>query len=577
MARITWDGRALEIEAGGNLLTGALDAGIFVPHLCFHPGLSTPAHCRLCAIEVRDADGDGWQLTTACDASVIDGMVVRTRSQAVEQARAAALEFQLVRHPLACPGCDKSGECELQEFSLAYGRDRGPYALPEKDSHPVRDLGDHVAIDADKCIRCTRCVRFCQEVTGTEELSMFDRGHRVEVDTFAGGRLDNPMSANTVDLCPAGALIDTRFRLQPAWRLRGVDSICAGCSTGCNIRIDVADGQVRRLKPRVNMSVNAYWMCDDGRHGWHYVHSPERLTRPLLGTEQTAADNAVSWDEACSAVHSAFTECRSQGQQIGVILGGQMTNEEAYILLRLARLWDSEWIALRPSDSGEGDISFESGFTIRADKAANSRGLRDLAAGLGGRLRGMDQMLDALHRGEVGAAFVVGGGPGVRPDEDEIRALAAAKDRLVVLDIMQDELAALAHVVLPGCSFAEKDGTATNADGHTQRLRQAVEPATACLDDIEILRRLADAFEAPEAALHGAAAVFAAIGANVVATNSFAGLTYDDLAAADADARGSAQAYGGGWSSLLQARGFLPVDDHNKLTRPSAHPPGDVD
>ena len=584
MARITWDGRALEIEDGTDLLTGALDAGIFVPHLCFHPALSAPAHCRLCAIEVRAAGGQDWLLTTACDAPATDGMAVRTRSDTVRQARAAALEFQLVRHPLACPSCDRSGECELQEFSQAYGRDRGPHTLPEavasevRNLGDVRDLGNHVAIDAGKCIRCTRCVRFCREVTGTEELALFDRADRVEVDTFAGSRLDNPLSANTVDLCPSGALIDTRFRLQPAWRLRGADSVCAGCATGCSIRIDVDGGQVRRLKPRVNMAVNEYWMCDDGRHGWTYVNSPERLTHPVVrpgpaAPEQAAAeDAAASWDDAFDAAHAAFAACRSQGQQVGVILGGQMTNEEAYLSIRLARTWDSEWIALRPSTRGEGDITFKSGFTIRADKAANRRGIVELAAGLGTRLRDLDQLLEAVHRGEVAAAFVVGGGPEVRPDDDEIRALAAIAGKVVVLDIMQDEVAALARVVLPGGAFAEKDGTLTNVDGLTQRLRRAAEPVSGSLDDLEILRRLAARFAAPEAALQGAEAVFAAMGENVASSSAFAGLTYERLAAAESATRSSAQAYGGGWSSLLQARGFIPVADHNKRVPTSSSP-----
>ena len=581
LAQITWDGRVLEVDDGGNLLTGALEAGIFVPHLCFHPALTTPAQCRLCAIEVREDDGESWRLTTACDARARQGMVVRTESETVRQARAAALQFQLARHPLECPSCDKTGECELQEFSFAYGGE-APYVLPEKSTAEVRDLGDHVAIDPGKCIHCTRCVRFCQEVTGTEELSMFDRGDRLEVATFPGSRLDNRLSGNTVDLCPAGALIDKRFRLQPAWRLRGVDSICPGCSTGCNIRVDVADEQVRRLKPRVNMDVNDYWMCDDGRHGWHYIHSPERLARPLVQGEERdlpgSGDVVASWEEACSALHAAFTECRSQGQQIGVILGGQMTNEEAYLLISLAQAWDSEWISLRDSVATEGDITFpNTGFTIRGDKAANGRGIQDVAAGLGENLRPLDQLLDAIQREVVGAAFVVGGGPGVRPGDAELRALGALGDRLAVLDIMQDELAALARVVLPGCSFAEKMGTMTNVDGRTQHLRMAVEPAPGCLSDIEVLKRVAASFEAPAAALGEAEAIFAELGRRVETSNAFSGLTYDQLPDSGTMARPATQAYGGGWSSLLQRRGFLPVEDHNKQPPIAGHRLADSD
>ena len=566
MARVTWDGRALEIEAGGNLLTGALEAGILVPHLCFHPALTTPASCRLCAIEVLDDGADDWRLTTACDAGAVEGMKVRTESSAVRQARAAAIEFQLVRHPLDCPSCDKSGECELQEFSFAYGGD-GPYALPDKGFSEVVDLGDHVAIDRSKCIQCTRCVRFCAEVTGTEELSMFDRGERLEVSTFPGARLDNELSGNTVDLCPAGALIDKQFRLQPAWQLRGTDSICNGCSAGCNIRIDVNANQVRRLKPRVNMEVNEYWMCDDGRHGWQYIHSPERLTHPLVRVD---TQPVASWQPAFNAIYAAFNQCRSQGKQIGVILGGQMTNEEAYLLIRLAHAWDSKWTTLRESVSIQGDISYKSGFTIRRDKAANRRGIEQVAAGLGKQLCGMDELIEALHQDQVGAAFVVGGGPGVRPGNAELSALEKISDRLVVLDIMQDELAALAGVVLPGCSFVEKTGTLTNVDGRTQHFSAAIEPAPGCLDDLEILQRLAARFGAAEAGLGTAEAIFADMAARLDACSELAGLTYGELPDASA-CRSSAQAYGGGWSSVLQRQGFLPVEDHNKKLRKPGH------
>jgi len=577
MARVTWDGRALEIEAGGNLLTGALEAGILVPHLCFHPALTTPASCRLCAIEVLDDGAEDWRLTTACDVGVVEGMKVRTESSAVRQARAAAIEFQLLRHPLDCPSCDKSGECELQEFSFAYGGD-GPYVLPDKGFSEVVDLGGHVAIDRGKCIQCTRCVRFCEEVTGTEELSMFDRGERLEVSTFPGARLDNQLSGNTVDLCPAGALIDKQFRLQPAWQLRGTDSICNGCSAGCNIRIDVNLNQVRRLKPRVNMAVNEYWMCDDGRHGWQYIHSPERLRHPLVRvdrTPSTAGDGhstqpVASWPSAFNVIHAAFNQCRSQGKQIGVILGGQMTNEEAYLLIRLAHAWDSKWTTLRESVSIQGDISYKSGFTIRRDKAANRRGIEQVAAGLGKQLCGMDELIEALHQDQVGAAFVVGGGPGVRPGDTELSALEKISDSVVVLDIMQDELSALAGVVLPGCSFAEKTGTLTNVDGRTQHFSTAIEPTPGCLDDLEILKRLAARFGTAEAGLGTAEAIFADMAARLDGCSELAGLTYGKLPDASA-CLGSAQAYGGGWSSVLQRQGFLPVEDHNKKLRKPDH------
>lgn len=285
------------------------------------------------------------------------------------------------------------------------------------------------------------------------------------------------------------------------------------------------------------------------------------LIQPADGVSDGVADVVASWEDACEAIHAAFTACRAREQQIGVILGGQMTNQEAHLLIRLAQGWDTEWISLRQSLATEGDMTYPSGFTIRGDKAANHRGIKEAAAELGQSLIGMDQMLEALHEGLIGAAFVVGGGPGVRPDDIELNALGVVADSLVVLDILQDELAAMARVVLPGCSFAEKAGTLTNVDGHIQRLQRAVEPAPGCLDDIEILKRLAVRFGAPDTVTEARAVLDQRQG-------------NQDASLGEA---GTAQAYGGGWSTDLQRRGFLAVDDHNKQNRLSRQRPADTD
>ena len=267
----------------------------------------------------------------ACTAMPAEGMVVETQTEVVKQSQNAVMEFLLINHPLDCPVCDQAGECDLQDYSYTYGPDRSRFH-EQKSVQPKKDIGKHVLLYSDRCIRCTRCIRFCDEVSGTSELGYFNRGVHNEVDVFPGERLDNRLSGNTVDICPVGALLDKDFLFkQRVWFLKGVDTICPGCSTGCNIRADINRERIYRLVPRENLEVNDYWMCDDGRHGWGYVHSDDRLLFPLMGGGEEP--DLVLWTAALERVAEGFEKVREAHGEgaIAGIASGHLTNEENFL------------------------------------------------------------------------------------------------------------------------------------------------------------------------------------------------------------------------------------------------------
>lgn len=559
MARIILNGREVEAEAGGNLLLAAMVHGVYIPHFCFHPALSTPAHCRLCLTQV-EVEGQK-ALTTACNAAVVDGMAVETETEAVASARADVLEFTLLNHPLDCAVCARAGECELQDYVHAYGRDRSRFD-DEKAVRGRRDLGAHVQLYAERCIHCSRCVRFCDEIAGTRELGVFQRGAQTCVDVHPKRQLNNRMSGNVTDICPVGALLDKEVNARPpVWTMRGVDSICPGCSAGCNVRVDVHADQVQRLKPRVNLDVNQYWMCDDGRYGWSYVHSPQRLPFPLVREEDRQVP--VSWDEALAVAHNGLDRIRriNGGAAIAVFLSAHHTNEENYLLARLARdVWQSERLALRLAVDPQGDVRFKSGFTIRAEKAPNGRGVREVAAGLDLSLVEGEEVWRDIEAGQIRGAYVLGGNPHEQLGEREKRALEKL-DVLVVQDLLHSDLTRLAHVVLAGAAFVEKDGTFTNESGRVQRLRRAIPPRDGAQPDWRILQRLA-AVAGRHWSQADSGSVMEEMDREV--GGIFTGLDYAVLQAREADRPRAGFPYGGGWAMRVQRAGFMAIEDHTK-------------
>ena len=486
MSTFTIDGSEIEIAPGKNVLQTAIDNGIYVPHYCYHPGLSAPANCRMCLVEMEM--GGRRSLGPSCSAMPAEGMVVDTQSEVVKENQNAVMEFLLVNHPLDCPVCDQSGECELQDYSYTYGSDRSRYH-EKKLVQPKKDVGRHVLLYSDRCIRCTRCIRFCDEISGTGELGYFNRGVYNEIDVFPGARMDNRLSGNTVDICPVGALLDKSFLFkQRVWFLKSVDTICPGCSTGCNIRADYNNERIYRLVPRQNPDVNEYWMCDDGRHGWGYVHADDRLLFPMLGKGEE--QELALWEVALEAVSAGFERIRTEygDSAVAGIASACLTNEEHYLFGSLFRSGLAGGpVAVRHRVSDEGDVVFKSGFTIRADKSPNARGARTVLKGLGLSLAETADIWRGVTDGRIRGLYLVGGDPLESLSDEEQTALASL-DFLVVQDVLSRGWTAMADVVLPGAAFIEKEGTFTNVDGRAQRIRQGLAPVGDARPDWEILR-----------------------------------------------------------------------------------------
>ena len=444
-------------------------------------------------VEADTPAGRRKSLTTACTTRPAPGMAVDTQSKAVKDTQKAVMEFLLINHPLDCPVCDQAGECDLQDYSFKHGS--GDSRFQEtKLVQPKKDIGEHILLYSDRCIRCTRCIRFCDEVSGTSELGYFYRGVYNEIDVFPGIRLDNELSGNTVDICPVGALLDKEFLFkQRVWFLDEVETVCPGCSAGCNIRVDVNrnNNRIYRLKPRENAEVNQYWMCDEGRHGWSYVHSDRRLTVPMRREGEGWA--AVQWAEALALVRQGFEAVKAGGGIVAGILSGHLTNEENYLFARLMKeVVGTDRVSLRPKVGDEGDVKFKSGFTIRADKSPNSRGAREMAAAAGLTLTEMSDLLKQVEAGTVQGVYLLGGDPAERLTEAERAAFSKLKF-LVAQDILVSDLVSIAHVLLPGAAFAEKEGTFTNVQGRVQRLRRVFPPPGEARPDWEIFRDAAEA------------------------------------------------------------------------------------
>jgi NADH-quinone oxidoreductase subunit G len=519
MPKLTVNGKDVEVPAGTNLIEAARAVGVEVPHYCYHPGLSIAGQCRLCMVDIEKTP----RPTIACNTVAAEGMVVQTETDRVRETRKSIMEFHLINHPLDCPVCDQAGECWLQIYYMQHGL-YDPRMTDEKVHKPKAvPLGPHVILDAERCILCSRCVRFCDEITGTGELGIFERGDQSEIGLFPGQELDNKYSANVVDICPVGALTDRDFRFQVrVWYLDTAKSICPGCARGCNIEVHVnrrrphhAEGRrVARLKPRFNADVNKWWICDAGRYGFGFVDTPDRLLAPAR--RQGGASRDATWDEAIGAVAGAFRGLSPE--QIGVIASPKMSNEDLFALRRLLDLRGVRQVASQVPPRAPGD---EDKFLIRADKNPNSRGAELM--GLGGDARAV---LEAARARQIKLLWIFGHDlmASALPEREVLEALRAV-ETVVFTGSNANWTSAHAHWVLPAAAWVEREGTYTNFEGRVQRFRLAVEPLGQALAEWEIIGRvLAPLGEAPSATR--AEHWFRQLAASIPA---FAGLSYQLL------------------------------------------------
>jgi NADH-quinone oxidoreductase subunit G len=484
MPTLTINGQAVDVAPGTNLIEAARAVGVEIPHYCYHPGLSIAGQCRLCMVDIEKAP----RPTIACNTVATDGMVVMTETPRVQETRRSIMEFHLINHPLDCPVCDQAGECWLQIYYMKHGL-YDPRMVDEKVHKPKAvPLGQHVMLDAERCILCSRCVRFCDEVTGTGELGIFYRGDTSEIGLFPGQQLDNKYTGNLNDICPVGALTDRDFRFQVrVWYLDSSKSICRGCARGCNIDVHVSrrrphhnqGRRVARLKPRFNADVNRWWMCDAGRYGFDFVDDPDRLTLPM-----TRGGVASTWDEAVTAVADALTG--TDPDQIGVIASPEMSNEDLFALRRLVEHRGIRQVGFAVPPRVPGD---EDNLLIRADKHPNSRGAELL--GMSGNVAAM---LAAARAGRLRCLWIFAHDLFASAwPEPEIRAALAAVPALIWSGTNANATSALAQWVLPAAAWVEREGTFTNFQGRVQRFRTAVPPLGEARPDWEIIGRVLQA------------------------------------------------------------------------------------
>ena len=469
-----------EVEVGPqeriNCIQAAARAGIDIPYYCWHPGLSVVASCRMCLVETGAKHPETGAITMvpklvpACQTPAKEGTVVVTTSKNVIENRARVEEGLLLDHPIDCPICDKAGECLLQDYHFHHGQpQRRPDIRPFTSRR--RELGPTVTLFVDRCVMCSRCVRFTREITGTRELMVINRGSHEEIDVFPGHPLDNKMSGNVVDLCPVGALGDKDFLYkQRVWFMKNQPGVCAGCSTGCSIEICQNQDTVYRLKPRENAFVNKYWMCDEGRYGYHHVHRADRLVEPRR-RDGSAMVN-VDWS---ALPHELDARLKKAGR-LAVVISPHLTVEEAYLLAQMARKYDPQAVlALGPVPVVGKDEKFASGFTIHAEKCPNRKGVEAVLNKFSERLTTFDDLLMELDGGTILAAWVSGGYP--QPWIDEATAERFGKlDLLIVQDMFDSPLWQRATYQLPGASFAERAGSYVNFADRLQSFEWAIRP-----------------------------------------------------------------------------------------------------
>ncbi|MEA3186551.1 MAG: NADH-quinone oxidoreductase subunit [Chthoniobacter sp.] len=493
MLNVQIDGVWMQFPKGTRVIEACNQAAKFIPRYCYHPKLSSPGNCRMCLIEmgmpkmgpdrkpIIGADGKaeiGWipRPQISCAQDIAEGMGIRTDSAMVKECRQGVMEFLLINHPLDCPICDQAGECRLQEFSVEYGNGKSRF-LEHKVKKPKNvELGPRVTLDAERCILCTRCIRFMNEVAKDDVLGIVDRGSFSTIACHSERALESNYSLNTVDICPVGALTSTDFRFKMrVWFLKETRSFCTSCATGCNTVIGSRENVIYRQTPRENNDVNSVWMCDYGRLNFHHLHSPERLTMPMV--KGPAGGHVVtSWEVAISRAATALK--KFAGFEVAIVASGRMTNEELFLARRLAEALNVRLHDIVPHIGVGDDI------LLSADRNPNTAGakLMGMTSEPGARLR---EISTGLKTGLVKALIVFG------EEATEFLGNEIANAQLIVaMNTLPNATTKLAHIVLPGCGFAEKRGSMINKDGRLQRLNRAIQPPGEARDDWEILRDL---------------------------------------------------------------------------------------
>lgn len=529
LVNVQIDGVWHKFPKGTRMIEACKQAKKEVPHYCYHPKLTSPGNCRMCLVEMgmppRPAPGTepekdehgmpkiGWmpRPVIACANTVAEGMGIRTDSLLTQECRKGVMEFLLINHPLDCPICDQAGECRLQEFSVEHGKGESRFRENKVKKPKNVDIGPRVRLDDERCIMCSRCIRFTAEIADEPVLGFTERGSHTTLAVHPGKRLEHNYSLNTVDICPVGALTSNDFRFQQrVWFLSETESVCQGCSRGCNMEIHARGDTIYRQTPRENNDVNSTWMCDRGRLDFHFVNSEYRLTDPMVKT--SGKHQISSWKTALNTIATALSGLK--GEEIAIIASARMTNEELFFVKQLVSLLGITNLDVIPR-LGEADNYLEA-----ADKNPNTQGAK-LILGIepGSKLADIQEK---TSRGLIRGILALG--------ENLLKVGFSQRDLekvpfIASLHILANASAELSHVVLPGNSYAEKRGSMINGTGRLQRLNQAVKSPGNARDTWEILRDMVVACGGSNG-LHSIEDVFRRIAAEVP---SLEGLTFGKI------------------------------------------------
>ncbi len=467
MPKFTIDGREIEFEGGRTIIEVALENGIEIPHFCWHPALSVSGNCRMCFVEIDKVP----KLSIACSTLSADGQVVHTNNERVVKGREAIMEFLLINHPLDCPICDEAGQCKLQDYAFSHGSGESRFLERKVQKDKRVPLGPEVLFDAERCISCSRCIRFAEEIAEQPVLTFVNRGDHVTIETFPGTQLDGPYSMNVIDICPVGALTSRDFRFRArVWDMSFNESICPGCARGCNIHVGVRNNEILRLEPRTNMKVNEYWMCDAGRLGEYRYVNDNRVTRPVIRAEEGAGGGGeqieVSWSDVITTTAAHLNSVKPN--EILFVSSPFATVEENYLFARLAReIVGSQNVGfLEYVDSGFADKKLR-----MADRTPNARGARAVGAGTERGGITAAEIVEAIRNGRIRGLVVLDQN---LPLTSALESELAKLEFLIVHASNHTPLSAMADVILPTSSYAEKEGTFVNGNGMVQHFVPAV-------------------------------------------------------------------------------------------------------
>ena len=526
MIHLTIDGIPVQVEPGTSVLEAAKKNKIDVPHYCYHQGLTIAGNCRICLVEIEKIP----KLQISCATIATEGMVVSTQSPKVKEARQGVMEFILVNHPIDCPICDCAGECRLQDYYMQHNLKDSRVELAQKiHKKKVVDIGTHVMLDSERCILCSRCVRFCEEVPKTGELGIFNRGSWSELSLQDEVRLENDYSGNVVDICPVGALTDKDFRFRSrVWFLNETPSVCPGCSRGCNIYLQhneskinkVGEERVYRIKPRFNQEVNKWWICDEGRYGYSMIDKNrvtqatvlENNSRTPITREQTIERLVV----LCSSI-----KANAGQERVGVISSPHLTNEDLFVIKKLFQ----EGLGI--SKIHYGDALLQTGkadsLLMQADKSPNRAGARAVADGTS---LGAQQILEEAELGKLETLIIINSQLDLYFDRSFLeKAFSRVPQKIALMSHHSELYERTCTLIVPTAVYAEKDGTFTNFEGRVQRLYPALPPWGQSLPETQWCALLAEALGL-RWSFKSSAEIFEAASHTI---KLFSGITYSQL------------------------------------------------